>query len=237
MHDVATNTSQKSAAWEAFKTSCPIIFSNIPQGVLFAFLFMQFGYPKYLAPIMSLVVFAGMVQFMALTYMSAGTSIIEIALTATMLGARNSFYGLSFLDRYRCSFWKRCYLMFGLVDSTYSLLASQAPRSDVDDTSYCLWLTAFIHLYWVAGSLLGALFLPTHITVPGLHFVLIAFFTVLTIEQASKMETLKPLGITAVVALVAHNVVPQYMVLSSITVICIVLYWDAKQKFQTIQVT
>ena len=50
---------------------------------------------------MSAFIYAGSMQFVAVTMLSGGTNIIAAALTTLAVNARHLFYGLSMIDRYK----------------------------------------------------------------------------------------------------------------------------------------
>ena len=173
---------------EALRDSIATFFAYFPLGIVFGVLFMELGLPWYYAPLMSLVVFAGAVQFVALGIFAAQGSIIGLFITTFMIAFRNSFYGLSLLHRYETGFWRKQYLIFGLVDATYSIVQSRHKREN--ELPYFLYLTAVIHLYWVTGTFIGAIFGSTAATPTGLEFSLTALFTVFFVEQWKKCKNI-----------------------------------------------
>lgn len=173
---------------EALKDSIATFFAYFPLGIVFGVLFMKLGLPWYYAPLMSLVVFAGAVQFVALGIFAAHGSIVGLLITTFMIAFRNSFYGLSLLHRFETTFWRKQYLIFGLVDATYSVMQSQHKREN--ELPYFMYLTAVIHLYWVAGTFIGALFGQVAVMPKGLEFSLTALFTVFFIEQWKKCKNM-----------------------------------------------
>ncbi len=219
-----TSIDRKAALVAALQTSTPVFFAYVPLGIVFGILCNQLGLPWFLAPIMSATTFAGVVQFTALSYIPLGLSPLELGITATLMCLRNCFYGLSFLDRYNVSRWKKSYLSFSLVDATYAILISEGPRSDVDDTSYCLYLSALIHFYWVFGTLLGVVCLPASVTIPGLEFVLVALFIVLIMEQYRNVGTVRPFVIAGAGAALALAIAPTHMLLVTIVLSVAALY-------------
>ena len=88
------------------------------------------------------------------------------------------------VDAYKGAGNKKPYLIFALTDETYSLVSrSQAPKG-VDFHSYCLLVSLFDQIYWMAGTALGTLagnLLP--INYEGIEFVLTALFVTIFVEQ------------------------------------------------------
>ena len=77
----------------ALKTSLPIMFGFVPLGIAFGLLFQELGYPWFFATLMSVIVYAGAAQFMAIGFLSAGLGVLEIAMSTFFLNSRHMFYG------------------------------------------------------------------------------------------------------------------------------------------------
>lgn len=75
-------------------------------------------------------------------------------------------------------------MIFALTDETYSLLCTTKVPKGVSEAKFLLAISALDHLYWTAGSALGALagtFLP--ISSEGIEFAMTALFLVIFVEQ------------------------------------------------------
>ena len=169
-----------------FKTA---LMDTLP--VMTGYLFLGFGFGIYLnqngygplwALAMSLFIYAGSMQFVAVSLMIGGASLLTTALTTLMVNARHLFYGISMVETYKTAGSKKPYLIFALTDETYSLV-SQTNRKE-DHLSYCFFVSLLDHIYWVSGSLLGGLagtWIP--INYEGIDFVLTALFVTIFVEQ------------------------------------------------------
>lgn len=177
----------------AFLASLPVMFGYVPLGMAFGILFQNLGFHWYYAAVMSIFVFAGAAQFMAVGLLAANAGLLEMAIATFALNSRHMFFGLSLLKRYHAKGLKKFYLMFGLTDETYSLVTSTHSPSGEDDQNYYLALTAMNHSYWVAGSALGALLgASIEFDSTGMDFALPALFMVLVIEQWKKIKNPVP---------------------------------------------
>ncbi len=206
----------------------PVLFGYVPLGFAFGMLFGQLGYEWYFATLMSVAVYAGAAQFMAVGLLAAGTGILEIGLATLLLNSRHMFYGLSMAARFPPGGIARGYLIFGLTDETYSLLSSM-PASLHPATAFNVSVTALNQLYWVVGCTLGAV-LGTELPVntEGLDFVLIALFVVLAIEQAKTVRQWRPFVLAAVAALAAVLVAGMehmLVVALGLTTVLLILDW------------
>lgn len=131
---------------------------------------------------MSAFIYAGSMQFVAVTMLSGGTNIFAAALTTLAVNARHLFYGISMIDRYRGTGKKKLYLIFSLSDETYSLVSQKEPGQD--GGKYYLYVSALDQFYWCVGTLLGAAagqLLP--LNYEGIDFVLTALFVTIFVEQ------------------------------------------------------
>lgn len=210
-------------AWlEALKDTLPFVVAYFPLGIVFGYLFHQLEAPWILAPVMSLCVYAGSVQFMALGLLASHGSLFTLVLTALFIGSRNAFYGLSLLDRYQGKGWRKWYLIFGLVDPVYATLVSKPHLGDADQ-KYCLCLTAYLHATWIAGTFIGAAAGAHFPPLPGLEFILTALFAILLVEQLCKHRAWFPLCVAAGAALVMHQLAPGFEIIGTLLATTLIL--------------
>ncbi len=205
------------------RVSLPVAFGYIPLGMAFGLLFAGLGYPWYWASIMSILVFAGSAQFLAVSLLAAGAQPYEAFIATLLLNLRHIFYGLSLMDRYRAMGHKKLYPVFGLTDETFSLLIS-SPQA-ASDSQFIIRLTAINQFWWVLGSTLGVLLgkaLP--FTLKGLEFSLTALFAVLFLDQIRKKRSLAALGGAVAAAALCLAFLPaSYFLIASIGMASIVL--------------
>lgn len=203
----------------AIKASIPVLFCYFPLGVIYGALFVEQGFSWYWAPFFSLFVFAGAQQFLGLSLLVAGESMMMLALSLIPLGIRNIFYGLTMFDRYKkAKPLLKMYWAHGLVDATYSLLTIGPKFEEKDDARYITALTIIIHLYWVLGTIFGAC-LNTWVQMPpGLEFSLAAFFMATAMESWLKSRDVKPFLIAAFAIAVALLAFPNLFFLTAVGV-------------------
>lgn len=177
----------------AFRVSIPIMMGYIVLGFAFGLLLVSFEYSWYLAPLMSLFIYAGALQFMAINFFNAKAGFIDIAIASWFINIRQSFYGLSLLKRFEETGKVKPYLIFGLTDETYALLTTIKDDETINKKWYYFYLTAFNQFYWFLGSTLGALIgLNIEFDTSGLEFSLTALFVVLCIEQYKSLKNIIP---------------------------------------------
>jgi 4-azaleucine resistance transporter AzlC len=177
----------------AFRYSIPVLLGYLAIGTAFGLLLADAGYPWWLALAMSVFMYAGAGQYIAVGLFAAGTSLWEAALVQLVVNARHIAYGFSMLKRYSGAGPFRYYLVFGMTDETFALLSSLPEgESGLDRGKFMCCVTALNQCYWVAGSVIGALagsLLP--FSTSGIGFALTALFVVLLIEQILRVK--KPL--------------------------------------------
>lgn len=165
--------------------------------ILAGFLFLGFSYGMYmnvsgfsfLYPLfMSLLVFAGSVEFVAVSMLLGAFDPVQALLMTIMINARHLFYGISMLDKYRgVDKKKKPYLIFGLCDETFSINYTAVIPEGIDRGWFYFFVTLLNQMYWVGGATLGGLFgsvIPFE--TEGLDFVMTALFVVIFLDQWMK---------------------------------------------------
>lgn len=168
----------------ALQRTLPVLAGYLALGTAFGLLLNGIGLGVFWAAAMSILVYAGSAQFLAVSLIAGGTSLPQVALLTFLLNFRHFFYGLSMVDRYQGMGRRKGYLIFALTDETYALLAAGLPPARVDPADYYFAVSLLDHCYWVAGSVLGAT-VGTLITfdTTGVDFAMTALFVVLAVEQ------------------------------------------------------
>ena len=193
----------------AFKYSIPVLLGYVTIGIAFGLLLSEAGYPWWLAPLMSLWMFAGAGQFIALGFFAAGTSIWEACLIQLVVNARHIAYGLSMLTHYKNTGRFKPYLVFSLTDETFALLSSPPEMPEEKKRYFMFYVSALDHSYWVIGTASGALFgtlIPFELT--GIGFALTALFVVLLVEQILKAKSYGLFFLSGAAALAGVFLIP-----------------------------
>ena len=164
----------------AFLDTLPVMTGYVFLGFGFGILMHKNGYGVLWAGAMSLFIYAGSMQYVAISLLTSGADLLTAALTAFVVNARHLFYGLSMVDGYKGTGKMKPYLIFALTDETYSLVS----KNSKPNHTYCLLVSLFDHIYWVGGTILGSLVgaLLT-INYDGIEFVLTALFVTIFVEQ------------------------------------------------------
>lgn len=175
---------KKNAVRAAFLDTIPVLTGYVFLGFGFGILLHQSGYGVIWAAAMSLFIYAGSMQYVAVSLLSSGAGLLTAAMTAFLVNARHLFYGISMVDAYKGAGKKKPYMIFALTDETYSLVSQDQAPEGMDRHAYCFLVSLFDQIYWVSGSILGSLagsLLP--INYEGIEFVLTALFVTIFVEQ------------------------------------------------------
>lgn len=174
----------KKTLFFAFQKTIPVLFGYLFLGIAFGLLLQEAGFNWIWALCMSLFIFAGSIQFIAVGFLSAGTPLFTVAIMSLLINCRHIFYGLSFIDSFRSMGKKYPYMIFSLTDETYSLLCSCQYPEDIDKNQAMFYIALLDHAYWVIGSVLGAV-MGQLITfdLTGIDFSMTALFVVIFVEQ------------------------------------------------------
>ena len=168
----------------AFTATIPVLTGYLVLGFGYGILLQSKGFGVLWALATSALIYAGSMQYLAVDLMAGGASLIAAALTTLMVNARHLFYGISIIDKYKGAGKKKPYLIFALTDETYSLVCRDIDLPAPQRHRYCFLVSLFDQIYWVTGSVLGALagaVLP--FSVEGIDFALTALFVTVFVEQ------------------------------------------------------
>lgn len=175
---------------EAVRMTSPVFFGYIAIGIPFGLMCVKAGYPVWMSPVMSIIMYAGAGQYVAMGLFASGASMASVAITQLLVNCRHIVYGLSLIDRFKSAGRRRLYMIFALTDETYSLLTSCRDRDQMRGEKpgeFCCAVALLDHIYWILGGVIGAVagtVIP--FSLEGVDFALTALFAVLLIEQIKK---------------------------------------------------
>lgn len=161
----------------------PIAVGVVPLGLAFGVLMVQTGFDWWWTPVFSIVIYAGSMEFLAISMVTGGVTPAVAAVTGFMVNFRHIFYGLTFpRDEIRNRFG-RAYSTYALTDESYAVL-SAFPRGSRPSGAFVFTVQLFCQVLWVVSGMIGALAgqaIPP--SVKGLDFALVALFIVLAIDS------------------------------------------------------
>lgn len=197
-----SKTENKASLLNIIKLTLPVFFGYIAIGIPFGLMLVQANYPWWVAPIMSLTMYAGAGQYVAVGLYASGASFGSIAIAELLLNIRHIVYGLSLIEKFKKTGKWKPYLIFALTDETYALMTSVNAPDNVRPGRFYGTIAALDQVYWILGSLIGAIagtLIPFDFK--GVDFALTSLFAVLLIEQIKASKDFIPpaIGIAATI--------------------------------------
>lgn len=176
----------------AFIKSLPILCSYLFVSMAYGMMMEEAGFAWYCSLFVSMTVYTGAFQFVLITFLSSGASILTITLTALLMNSRQVFYSLTFLEDFKKMGHRRLYMIHTMTDETYAVNCTlDLPESEKQETMFlvalfsrCSWMTGAI-----AGGVIGQL-IP--FSLEGIDFCMTALFVILFLEQWEKSQNHRP---------------------------------------------
>ena len=195
----------KAAFRYALRHSLPILISFIPVGLAYGILMRTAGLNWAWSGAFSIFVLAGSLQFLAVSFLAGGVSLVTVAVMALLLNSRHIFYGIPFIEQWRRYGPWRLFLIYSLADECFSLHCSN--DFDDGDERHKMWSYVFdamlVVSYWIVLSVLGGLIGSLiRFDTAGIDFALTALFIVILLEQLRGADSALPALIAAVSSVV-----------------------------------
>ncbi len=168
----------------AFPYTIPVLTGYLFIGIAFGVMYQEKGYNLIWAAVMSILVYAGSGQYLAVNFFAPGVTFVQVIFMTFMVNVRHIFYGLSLLERFARMGKQRLYMIFSLTDETYSLYFITNVPKNVDEHKFLFAIALLDQSYWVLGSIIGAVagaLIPFPTT--GIDFAMTALFLVIFVEQ------------------------------------------------------
>ncbi|WP_368901719.1 AzlC family ABC transporter permease [Oceanobacillus oncorhynchi] len=171
----------------AFPKTLPILAGFTFLGIAYGVYMHSLGFPPIYAILMSVLIFAGSMEFVAGSLLLGAFNPFSAFLLTLMINARHLFYGISMLDKFKGTGKKKMYLIYGMCDESFVINNTARIPSDINSGWFMFYVTLLNQIYWVSGATVGSLFssLITFNT-DGLEFVMTALFVVIFLDQWMK---------------------------------------------------
>lgn len=198
-------SSRRAGVLAGLRDSLGVGLGIFPLGIALGFLVIQAGLPWWLAPALSIGIFAGSVELLLVSMLAAATPLVTIAATVFAVNFRHVFYSFSFpLTRVR-SGPARAYSVYAMIDEAYATYVLMDP----DRLSSARIVTGQLAMqfYWVFGGLVGVVIagaLPAPIE--GFEFALVALFVVMSMDAIRSRREI-PSALLACLAVAAAMLV------------------------------
>ncbi len=175
---------RKSALYSGMAAAWPICLGYAPIGLAFGVLAQKAGLTPLEIGLMSVIVFAGSSQFIAVSMLAAGASMVSIVATAFIVNLRHFLMSsalavyLKNSDRKKLTFFS-----YGVTDESFAVNLTRFRESEWDLNS-ALVTNFTANITWLITTVLGGFsgqFIPAHAF--GIDYALVAMFIGLLIFQ------------------------------------------------------
>lgn len=178
------HSGRKSALNRGVAAAWPICLGYAPIGLAFGVLAQKAGLKPLEIGLMSVIVFAGSSQFIAVSMLAAGASVVSIVATAFIVNLRHFLMSsalavyLKNSDRTKLTFFS-----YGVTDESFAVNLTKFKGSDWDLNS-ALVTNYTATITWLTTTVLGGIsgqFIPAHAF--GIDYALVAMFICLLVFQ------------------------------------------------------
>lgn len=217
------------------KKAVPVILGFVPVGIAYAIMARQAGFSVLQTCLMSLSVFAGASQIMAVGMYAQGASLIAIIIATFILNLRHLIMSTCVINRMKDgSVGLKLLAAFGVTDESFAIFTTE--NEDNCSIWFFLGLVTVAYLSWNVGTLAGAAasaFLPDILTA-SLSIALYAMFIGLLVPNLTNNLRLGILVlITAVCNSILSKLIPSSWALIASTLLCAfigVFFVDTEKK-------
>ncbi len=197
-----------------------------PLGLALGMLVSQAGLSWWLAPALSVAVFAGSVELLLVSMIAAATPLLTIAVTVFAVNFRHVFYPLSFPIQVVKSWPGRAYSVYAMIDEAYATYVLMPPEKLTGTRMVTGQL--LMQAYWVSGSVVGVT-IGSLLAEPveGFEFALVALFVVMALDATRSKREIPAVvlaGISVAFAMIAFPASPVLAALLCFTLLLVLRY-------------
>ena len=184
----------------------PMIVGAVPFGIIFGTLSVGAGLTIWQTIGMSVLVFAGSAQFIAVTLITGGVGALVVLLTTFIVNLRHALYSAAMQPfvRHLPSRW-RVPLAFWLTDEAFAVIQHRYARDDGSPHKHWFFLGAALTMYlsWQLATLAGIAFgqAVPNVAKWGLDFAMIATFIGIAVPMIRTRPQLASALVAGIVAL------------------------------------
>ncbi|MGB3311415.1 MAG: AzlC family ABC transporter permease [Nodosilinea sp.] len=188
----------------------PLVVGAIPFGIIFGTLAQGSGLSFSAALGMSVFVFAGSAQFIALGLLAAGSTLPLVVLTTVVVNLRHMLYSASLLPYVQGASqrWKGA-IGFFLTDEVFAIAIRRYLQPDPSPHKHWYYLGAALAMYinWIFCTLLGLTVgqLIPNAAAWGLDFAMVATFIGMIVPYATTRPMVGAIAVAGLVAVLANG--------------------------------
>ncbi len=187
----------------------PLILGAIPFGILFGTLAPSSGLSIAATLAMSLFVYAGAAQFIALGLLAAGASSSVIIFTTLVVNLRHILYATALVEQVKhLPLVMRALMAFGLTDETFAAVSRRYQQQDIKKAHW-FYLGSITAMYgnWVLCTILGLILgsaIP-NVEQWGLDFAMSVTFIGMVVPYLNSRAMISAVLVAAIMSLLfAH---------------------------------
>ena len=174
----------KKAIKAAFPFTIPVLTGYLFLGMAYGIMMSANGFAFWFTAIVSVLVFAGSAQYIGVGLLVAAFNPVNAFIITLTVNARQLFYGISMLDKYKDAGKVKPFLIFALTDETFSILCSRHAPKGINQNLFMMYTSLLDYIYWIVGSTLGGVagsFIKFN--TEGIDFALTALFIAIMVNQ------------------------------------------------------
>lgn len=118
---------EEKAFKAAFPYTLPICVGFLFLGTSYGFMMRSKGFSFVYPLCMSFFIYAGSMEFVTANLLLSAFDPVYAFFLTLMVNARHLFYGLSMLEKYKNTGWKKFYLIFGMCDESFTVNCTVDP--------------------------------------------------------------------------------------------------------------
>lgn len=200
---------KKTQYKNGMRSAIPVILGFVPVGIAYAIMARQAGFTVFQTCAMSLTVFAGASQMMAVGMYAQGASIIAMILATFILNLRHLIMSVCVMNRMRKdSTPVKLLAAFGVTDESFAIFTTEKEESCT--AAFFLGLITVTYTSWNVGTLIGAVasdFLPPILTA-SLGIALYAMFIGILVPNLTNNWRL---GLLVLLTAVCNSILTLFM--------------------------
>ncbi|MGM9582653.1 MAG: AzlC family ABC transporter permease [Phascolarctobacterium sp.] len=221
----------KAAFLAAFPLTLPICAAFLFLGLSYGFYICSKGFSPWYPFFTSMLVFAGSMEFVLVGMLLSTFNPLYCYLVTLMVNSRHLFYGLSMLEKFNHTGWKKFYLIYGMCDESFAINVSTPIPAGVDKGWFMTFVTLLNQIYWVTGATLGGILGSSiKINTKGLDFALVALFVSIFVSQWQNSEKHTPAIIGIIVPLLCLLVLGSQFFVPVAMLLMLILFVTAYYK-------
>jgi len=188
-----------------------IVLGYLPLGFAYGALASLAGFELSVIVAMSLLVFAGSAQFIAVNMLAAGAGGAAVIATVFLVNLRHLLMSAS-LSPYLQAYPRRVLplLAFWLTDENFALACGEFKKNE-RSYSFMLGLFGTAYAGWVLGGMLGGVFgtfFSSQDAALTMEYALYAMFIFLLVIQATERRLLLAAGVSGLLAVIFYLFIP-----------------------------